>query len=298
MSSLVSIIKTLRREPLVHFLALGAALFLLFQWRGGGGPESRRITVTPGQIEHLSAAFARTWQRPPTEPELKGLVDEYVREEIATREAVTIGLDRDDTIIRRRLRQKLEFVVEDDVASTKPTDAELQGWLDGHPEVFRVEPAVALRQVFLSPDRRGEQAGADARALLERLRRLGKDADISKLGDSLMLPAEIPLSPARDVARDFGRDFAESVVRLEPGNWEGPVESGYGLHLVLVLERQEGRRPALAEVRDAVEREYMAARRKQQLDAMYERLLARYKVVVEMPKAPSAAAGEEAAGRR
>jgi PPIC-type PPIASE domain len=298
MLSFVSLLKTLRREPLAHFLLLGAALFLLFQWRGGGGPGSHRIVVTPGEIEHLGAGFSRTWQRPPTAAELKGLVDDYVREEIATREAATLGLDRDDTIIRRRLRQKLEFVVEDEAASTKPSDAQLQGWLDAHPEAFHVEPAVALRQVHLNSDRRGKATEADARLLLERLRRLGKDADISRFGDSIMLPAEIPLSSVRDIARDFGHDFAEAVVRLEPGEWQGPIESGYGLHLVLVRERQEGRRPALAEVRNAVEREYMAARRKQQLDAMYERLLARYTVVVEMPKAGPEGTQDASAGSR
>ena len=118
--------KSVLREPLVHFLALGALLFLFFEWRGGSGPGSSRIAITPGLIEHLTSGFARTWQRPPTDAEIKGLIDDYVKEEIATREALGMGLDRDDTIIRRRLRQKLEFLVEDAVSSSAPTDAELQ----------------------------------------------------------------------------------------------------------------------------------------------------------------------------
>ena len=121
-----------------------------------------RIVITPGQIDAMVASFARTWQRPPTEPELKGLVDDYVREEMATREAVAIGLDRDDTIIRRRLRQKLEFLAADSVDSVPPTDAELQSWLAEHPDAFRTEGEVAFRQVYLNPEKRGAAVEGDA----------------------------------------------------------------------------------------------------------------------------------------
>ena len=157
------------REPLVHFVALGGLLFLAFNWWGGGGPGSSRIVITPGQVDSIAAGFARTWQRPPTDAELKGLIDDYVREEIAAREAMTAGLDRDDTVIRRRLRQKLEFVAEDSIDSTPPTDAELQAWLEQHPEAFRVEPEVAFRQVYLSPDRRRASLEGDGRRLLAQL---------------------------------------------------------------------------------------------------------------------------------
>jgi hypothetical protein len=126
------------REPLVQFLAIGAVLFVIFEWRGG--PASHRIIITPGQVDALAAGFARTWQRPPNEDELKGLIDEYVREEIATREAIAAGLDRDDTIIRRRLRQKLEFLVEDTSEIAPPTDAELGAWLNAHQDRRRRAP--------------------------------------------------------------------------------------------------------------------------------------------------------------
>ena len=169
----------------MHFLALGALLFALFYWRGSGGPGSDRIVITPGQIDAMVASFARTWQRPPTEQELKGLVDDYVREEMATREAVAIGLDRDDTIIRRRLRQKLEFLAADSVDSVPPTDAELQAWLTEHPDAFRTEGEVAFRQVYLNPERRGASLDADARRLLARLSAAGPDVDVAALGDSL-----------------------------------------------------------------------------------------------------------------
>ena len=210
--------KRLAREPLVHFLAIGAALFVFFAWRGGGAAPSR-VVVTPGRIDHLVAGFTKTWQRPPNGDELKALVDEFVREEIATREAKAMGLDADDTIIRRRLRQKLEFVVEDAAAAAPVTDQELERYLAEHPEKFQLEPRVSLRQVYVSRDRRGETADVDARAILDSLRALGPDAAIDQVGDPLMVPQEIGLASRSDVARLFGESFAEAVLELEPGVW-------------------------------------------------------------------------------
>ena len=284
------------REPLVHFLAIGALLFLVFHWRGGGAGSSR-IVITPGQIDSMVAGFARTWQRPPTEAELKGLVDDHVREEIATREAMGMGLDRDDTVIRRRLRQKLEFLAEDTIDAMPPTDAELQAWLAAHPERFRIEPEVAFRQVYVSPDRRGPAAGEEARRILAQLAAAGPAAPIEAMGDVLMVPSEVERSSRDEVARQFGEEFAEAVLRLEPGRWAGPIRSGYGFHLVLVRERVEGRSPALADIRPIVEREFLSARRTRQLNAMYERLLDRYRVVVEPRAVAPQAADASGAGR-
>ena len=291
--------KSILREPLLHFLLLGGLLFLFFEWRGSGGPTSSRIVITPGLVEHLASGFSRTWQRPPTDAELKGLIDDYVKEEIATREAVGMGLDRDDTIIRRRLRQKLEFLVEDAASSAPPTDAELQAWLDAHPQSFRAEPQLAFRQVYVSPERRGASAAPDAVKMLARLRAKGKDVRTDDLGDASMLPAEQPLSPLREVERSFGNDFAQELMKIEPGQWTGPVESPYGLHLVLVRERVAGAPPELAEIRPMVEREVLAERRKRDLDNLYERLLAKYTVTIEKPKAkPPLAAAAGAGGAR
>ncbi len=199
-------LRSLLREPLVHFLLIGAALFLFFAWSGGyGGVGSRRIVIGPGQVKHLAVGFARTWRRPPTQQELKGLVDDFVREELATREARSMGLDRGDTIIRRRLRQKLEFLVEDAAEAVPPTDAELQTWLDEHPDTYRREPQLAFRQVFLSPDRRGPAVQTDAEQLRIRLQALGRDVDIAGLGDSIMLPEAIDLAPLAMASRVFGQ---------------------------------------------------------------------------------------------
>jgi hypothetical protein len=292
-------VKRFVREPLVHFLVLGALLFAYFEWRGGGsGPGSTRITITPGLVQHLASGFARTWQRPPTDVELKGLIDDHVKEEIAVREATALGLDRDDTIIRRRLRQKLEFLIEDAVDQVPPTDAELEAWLETHADAFRAEARVALRQVFLSTEHRGAQARPDAEKLLARLRAAGADARIDALGDPSMLPSELPLGPLSEVARAFGTDFAARIDAVEPGQWTGPLESPFGLHLVLVAERIPPSTPALAEVRPLVEREFSAERRRAQLEALYGRLLEKYTVTIEMPEEAPAAATPAAGGAR
>jgi len=281
---LVSRLRSVLREPLLHFLVLGGLLFLIFQLRGGAsGPGGTRIAITPGLVEHLASGFARTWQRPPTDQELKGLIDDHIKEEIATREATAMGLDRDDVIIRRRLRQKLEFLVEDAVDQAPPTDAELQAWLDANPDAFRREAQVAMRQVYVNVERPGDSARAEAERLLARLTAAGPDAAIAELGDASMLPGELPLGPLSDVARSFGSDFAAEVDALEPGLWSGPLASPFGLHLVLVSERVAPVPPALADIRPIVERELMAERRRTQLQALYERLLEKYTVTIEMP---------------
>ena len=253
------------REPLVHFLALGAALFLAFHWWGS---SPRRIVVTPGQVQALAASFQRTWQRPPTERELKGLVDDHVRGEIAAREAAALGLDRDDIVIQRRLRQKLEFLAEEAIEATPPTDAELQAYLDSHPDAFRIEPELAFRQVYFKSLDAAQAA-------------LAAGGDPGRRGDRLMLPEEVGPARSSDIDRQFGREFAAQLEKLPQGRWAGPVRSGFGAHLVLVSERKAARLPALAEIRPVVEREYLAARRKQALDQMYERLLKRYEVVIQ-----------------
>ena len=289
-------LKSILREPLLHFLVIGAALFLWFQWgTGGAGPGAARIAITSGQIEHLAASYTKAWQRPPREVELKGLIDDWVREEIAVREAVAAGLDRDDTIMRRRLRQKLEFLAEDAAEAAPPSDQELQVWLAAHAEAFRAEPRVAFRQVFISRDKRGAAAEADAAALLARLRAAGPAVATDALGDATMLPAEVELVSLREVDRVFGPGFGQRIEGFAAGTWAGPVTSSYGLHLVLVRERVAGSLPDLAAVRPLVEREFLAERRKRQLDAMYERLLAKYKVVVE-PRAPAVGASAVARG--
>jgi hypothetical protein len=277
------------REPLVHFLLIGAGLFLLFGWRGGpaalppgqSGPQSAKIVVAPGDIDQMVATFTRTWQRPPTEEEAKGLVEDFVRNEIYYREALAIGLDRDDGVIRRRMRQKMEFILEDITAQTEPTDEEILAYMKKHPDSYRIDPQIAFRHVYVNNARRGKNAGTDA---LEILAQLNAGADPGTVGDPILLDAEIELSPLWDIKKQFGEEFGRNLLELKNGIWAGPVRSGYGLHLVFITKRVGGHLPELKEVREMVKRDWTFERQKEMKDAAYAKLRERYVVIVEKTK--------------
>ena len=274
--------RRLLREPLIHFAALALLIFAAYFALTPRSHQTRAegITVTAAKIDQLAAVFARTWQRPPSPEELKGLIDDHVKEEIYVREALTLGLDRDDTVIRRRLRQKMEFMTDADVDALIPSDAELAAYLARHPERFAFDPLIAFKQVFLSPDRRGDAITADADTLLERAR-ADPAADLAMLGDASLLPAEMPPSTQASISGVFGPDFADAVARAEPGAWTGPVVSAFGLHLVQVTERRPGRAPQLAEIRDAVLREWSNDQRVVLEDQRVKAMLDRYRVTIE-----------------
>ena len=277
--------KRLLKEPLLHFLLLGAAIFIAYgvvSKRTSGEPG--QIVITQGQVASMVEGFARTWQRPPSSEELQGLVRDRVRDEVYCREAMALGLDKDDTVIRRRLRQKLEFVSDDIAAQTEPTDADLNAYLQAHPDAFRVEPRLTFRQVYLNPEKHGERLARDAAQLLTRLNQAGGKADASALGDSLLLEHTFAAVPGSEVAKQFGETFAAQLGELAPGQWRGPVESGYGVHLVFVSERTEGRLPALPEVRDVVRREWENSRRLEANEKFFQELRKRYVVTIEQPK--------------
>lgn len=274
--------RRLLREPLLHFLALGALIFAAYGLLNrGGGPAPGRIVVSQGQLASMGEAFTRTWHRAPSREEWEGLIRDRVREEVYYREAVALGLDKDDIIIRRRLRQKMEFVSDDIDAQAQPTDAELNAYLAAHPDSFRVEQRFTFKQVYLNPKKHGENLARDVARLLAQLNRPGAKADASALGDSTLLEHRFAAVPAGEIAKQFGEKFAAKLGGISSGQWQGPVDSGYGVHLVLVSERTEGGAPALADVRDAVRREWESARRKEANEKFYRDLLKRYTVIVE-----------------
>ncbi|MBT8353174.1 MAG: peptidyl-prolyl cis-trans isomerase, partial [Desulfofustis sp.] len=223
--------KRILTEPLVHFLLIGALLFLGFSvFRASDESMDTTIVVTDNDIKVLKADFERTWQRPPREAELEGLLEEKIREEIAYREGLALGLDRDDPYIRRRLRMKLELLLEDISAQASPGDEELQKFLEENREKFRQEPRYSLYQVYLNPSQRKETLQKDAEELLQRLKKGGDEVDPGQIGDSIMLPRAFPLSPATVINRQFGSDFTTQLSDLETGTWHGPIRSGYGIH--------------------------------------------------------------------
>jgi len=269
------------KEPLFHFLLLGVLIFLVYDQLAEDGRSPGEIVITAGQQENLVNTFARTWQRPPTPEEFSRLLDDYVRQEIAYREGQSLGLDQNDIVIRRRLRQKLELLAEDVASLAEPSEQQLQDYLDDNPELFRIEPRLTFRQIYLSPDKRGASVETEALELLQRIRS-GGPVDGSELaGDSFALPATLEDVRLGEVERTFGAQFADKLETLETGQWAGPVVSGFGLHLVLVEERQEGRVPDLDEVRNAVQREWFASRRQQAVDSLYDRLAEDYDITVQ-----------------
>ncbi len=195
-----------------------------------------------------------------------------------------MGLDRDDTIVRRRLRQKLEFFTDDLVAAVDPTEQQLKAYLSEHPETFRVPSQLSFRQIYFNRDQRGMQATHDAESLLARLNGTSSEVDTAGFGDSLMLPGDYDRVSELEVARGLGNEFAAALAELPLGRWSGPVESGFGLHLVLIRERQPGSLPRLSEVRETVDWEWRHARRKEAGEAFYRGLRERYVVSVERPE--------------
>jgi len=276
-------LKRLFTEPLFHFLALALVIFAahsVLDLTGTGKPDS--IVVTAPKIEQLAAVFAKTWQRPPNAEELKGLIDDYVKEEIYVREAAALGLDKDDTVIRRRLRLKMEFMNDAGADELAPTDADLETYLKAHAAEFEVDPMIAFQQVFLSPERHGDKIDQDAAAILKRLR-AGASVDSATLGDPTLLPYELPLTSQSAISQTFGSEFAETIGNLDPGQWTGSVKSDYGLHVVYVSERKAGRLPQLGEARATVVREWTNAKRKELENDRFNDLLKRYRVTIEMP---------------
>jgi PPIC-type PPIASE domain len=276
--------KRLLKEPLVHFLALALAIFLADHVLNPATAErTERLVVTQAKIEQLAGLFSKTWQRPPTPTELKGLIDSYVKEEIYYREALKLGLDKGDTVIRRRLHQKMQFFTDTLDQSATPTDEELVAYLESHAEKYNIEPQVAFVQVFFNPDRRGTSLDSDIADALHSLRDSPPADDPTAFGDTTILPERMDSSPLSIIARTFGSKFAEAVGGLTEDTWTGPVESSFGLHLVRVLERQPGRKPTLDEVRAALTRDWTNDKRMQQEAAFFAELLKKYEVAVEEP---------------
>jgi hypothetical protein len=275
----------LLREPLIHFLLIGLALFLVFKIAGGEESQSPdEIVVSQGAIESLAMSWEKTWQRPPMPHEMEGLIKSYIKQEVLYREALAMGLEKDDTIIKRRLGQKMTFLFEDVADQSEVTDEQLTQYLTGNEETYRIDPQFTFSHVYLNPDKRGENLEEDARLLLAELQGSQGTGGEAPYGDSLMLPASFESLPAREADRQFGTGFAAQLAELSTGEWTGPVRSGFGVHLVFIEEKLEGRVPNLEEVRGAVERDLIAQRRREANEKIYQRLRERYTVTIERPE--------------
>ena len=271
--------KSWLKEPLLHFAVLGLGLFALYRLSSNdAGAAPQEILVDAPRIAALEDQFLRTWRRPPTPTEIDGLVQSYVRDEVLYREGLALGLDRDDPVIRSRIRLKMEVL--GDGAEGKASEAELQAWLDANAARYATPAHYDLHLAFFDPARRGAGLAHDLDAALQYLQRT-PTADAASLGDATLLPGELLDVTRTDVAAQLGDELAAELADAPLGRWFGPVRSAYGTHLVHVELRQPARAAALSDVRDAVERDVQYARSEAASDALYQRLRARYAVRIE-----------------
>ena len=274
----------LLREPLVHFLFIGAAIYLAFGLFAEPVEDLQddTLVVDAGEIEWMATSWYKRWNRMPTPQELDGLIQQYIRETVLYREALTMGLDKDDVVIRRRLAQKLEFLAQDLAMMTPPTEDELQMYFDEHRDRYRAPMRYTFTQVYLDPDKRGDRTLADAEAIKAALISQPEAIDnAGELGDEFMLQAWYPEKAQIDIQKLFGSGFAESLVELAPEQWQGPVLSGYGTHLVYVHGIIEPPPPEFTAVRDRVKQDWEDERRETMNEQFYARLSDRYTIVIE-----------------
>jgi peptidyl-prolyl cis-trans isomerase C len=266
------------REPLVHFLLISAVLIAADRWRSPPTPADHAQIVVPDDIvESLADSWHKRTGAPPSTDEQQGLIDHYVEEEVLYREALRMGLEHGDLIVRRRLVQKMHYLLEDVLPPPPPTDAELTAWLQAHPDEYTRPEKIAIEHRYFSRDRHGPDTAARAEQALQVLRAGGADS-----GDPSMVAAEQPLRTQAQLTRDLGPAFAAEAFALSGDGWQGPVASSYGLHLVRVLKRQPARLLLLDEVRDDVVRDHKEAAERAQREAWIRELTGRYTVEVSL----------------
>lgn len=266
----------LLREPLLHFAVIGGLIFLLYAAIAGPAPAPTNVIVVgPERIVQLNQRYQAVWRRAPTKDEARLMLDDYVREEVYYREALALGLDRDDTVIRRRLRQKMEFLTDTGADVLKPKASELEAYFAANEKSYSTSPRIAFEQVFLGQN-------PDTATIAQTLNTLRStpSADPSTVGERSLLPVRLDLSPPNAVDGVFGENFFNRLSPIAVGEWNGPVVSGYGVHLVRILESSPASTPPLEEQRDAVLRDWRAAKALELRELAYAKVLERYTVEI------------------
>jgi peptidyl-prolyl cis-trans isomerase C len=291
-----SVIRRTAGEPLVHFLVAGLLLFVVATiLERRSGINSREIRVSAAEIQRLEDVWSRQYGRNPTPSELRNLVQDYVREEVYYREAVASGLDKDDSIIRRRLVEKMEFLSQE-VASGEPSEKELQEYFAHHGEKFQLPAQLAFTHVYFSPPKRGAALRGDAVSSLGQLRSTRDVGDrASKLGDAFMLQNEYPLQTQDEIRSLFGPEFSSAIFKLRPGQWEGPIRSSYGLHLVRIIQYQAAHAPQFNDVRAQVVTDFKNERLQAAAEKYYERLRQKYQLKFDAPDVAAVSNGSPGA---
>ena len=282
-------LKQVIREPLFHFLLIGVAIYAFYGIYAGesASDNERVVTVTAGEIQSLASQWRRVWSRAPTEEELVGIVRDHVRIQILYREAIAMGLDKGDTVIERRMAQKLELLAQGLMTPKDPSDAVLNEWYIANSDRYQQPDRYTITHVFFDPDKRHENAFGDAKAVLEELNSMsGRPADYSAYGDRLLLQSVYSNRSESELGSLFGNGFAENVVGLEIGIWHGPVLSGYGTHLVMINNVTLAPQPEYEKIRERLKRDWMSEQATELSERFIDGLKSRYEVVVEDAEVP------------
>jgi hypothetical protein len=279
--------KKIFKDPLLVFLLLGGAMFVLFQQVSNDYlTDNAEIVVTQMQIQALLKGFEKVWQRSPAEEEVDGLIQNYVREEVLYREALALGLDKGDGVVRRRLTQKMDFLSEDLASIDEPNEQELQAYLTSYQDDYREPSRYSFRQIYFNTSQRGESAQSAAMSALAKLKVQDTDSNIGTeaMGDPLMVKQQFNDETEREIQRVLGEAFLKALVEIPEGGWQGPIRSGFGLHLVRIDEYIAGIASELNEVREQVVRDWSSQKREQANEMFYKILRKRYTVTVQSEK--------------
>ena len=275
------------REPLIQFLIIGACIYGAYALFGTPDEDTvdKTIVVDAGRIDGFIGEWQRRWNRPPTQQELEGVINAFVRESILYRQAVAMGLDVDDPITRRRMAQKLEFLTKDIALLKEPADGELEAYFQENIALYRAPDLITFSQAFLDPDKREAATIQDAEKLLAQLQAAGEpDPQTLAAGDRFMLQSYFSEISELDIRRQFGSGFSESVMQLEPGKWHGPVLSGFGTHLVFVYSVHVPPPPVFEDVRQYVLANWQTRQQETFNADFFENLKGSYEIVVaEIP---------------
>lgn len=278
--------KKLLREPLVHFLLIGAALFAtyIFLQPARDDANSKQIQLSLGEINQQVMLFESQWNRAPTAEELAHLMENRVQEEVLYREGLILGLDKDDTIVKRRIAQKMQFLAEDVAAAREPAPAQLRDWYQQHADQFAMAARYSFRHLYFSPDHRGPNAREDAARALAKLLGQSEDTALAQtLADRSMLQDYYRDRTAEFLHKEFGPNFALAIARLAPGSWQGPVESGFGWHLVFVDTVIPGRVPDFEEVAGDVKTAWLGEQKALAWEEAYKKMRGKYTVLLPAP---------------
>jgi hypothetical protein len=277
------------REPLLHFLLMGVVLFAAYAYmqRGRGGVESsKQIALSLDDLRTMDLYFESQWHRQPTPAEFQAMVEDKVREEVLYREALAMGLDKDDTIVKRRMAQKMQFLAEDVAAAHEPSTAELKAWFEKNSNKFALPSRYSFRHLYFSPDKRGKNAQDDAARALAKIGGQPEDSKLAvSLADPFMFQDYYGDRAPDALAKEFGPQFAVALEKLKPGSWQGPIESGYGWHLVYVDTVIPGRIPAFEEMEPDVKTAWLGEQKATAWQKAYAEMRAKYTVLLPDPNA-------------